>query len=119
VEGARRSAGPDHRHRVAADLPGQRRAPDDQAGRPHQVVHFKFAGKVGDQRTVTITGSTFSGCPGLVVSFVRPNGTVLSTKSTCNSNLTLGPSTLDAAGTWEILVDPQGPANGTLIIKVT
>ncbi|HEX4493907.1 MAG TPA: hypothetical protein VH914_22085 [Acidimicrobiia bacterium] len=81
--------------------------------------HFKFTGKVGDVRTVTITGSTFGGCPGLVVSFVRPNGTVLASQSTCNKTLTLGPSTLDAAGSWEILVDPQGPANGTLIIKVT
>ena len=84
-------------------------------------AHFRFAGKVGDSRTVTISGSTFNGfgCPGLVVSFVRPNGSVLSTTSTCNTNLVLGPSVLDGAGTWTIFVDPQGPAEGTLIIRLT
>jgi hypothetical protein len=82
-------------------------------------AHYKFAGTSGQSRTVTISGSTFAGCPGLVVSFIRPNGTVLSTNSTCNANLVLGPSVLDATGTWTILVDPQGPAKGTLIIKLT
>jgi hypothetical protein len=81
---------------------------------------FHFTGSIGDSRTVTISGSTFNAvCPGLVVSFVRPNGTVLSTQSTCNKDLVLGPSVLDAAGTWTVLVDPQGPSTGTLIIKLT
>ncbi len=82
-------------------------------------ARFRFAGKIGDSRTVTITGSTFAGCPGLVVSFVRPDGSVLSSQSTCNANLVLGPSVLDVTGNWTIFVDPQGPAKGTLIIKLT
>ena len=82
-------------------------------------AHFRFAGKIGDSRTVTITGSTFGGCPALVVSFVRPDGSVLSSTSTCNANLVLGPSVLDVDGNWTIFVDPQGPAKGTLIIKLT
>ena len=84
-------------------------------------AHFRFSGTSGDKRTVTITGNTFENgvCPGLVVSFVRPNGTVLSSTSTCNSDLTLGPSVLDATGNWTIFVDPQGSAKGTLVIKLT
>ena len=50
---------------------------------------------------------------------MRPNGTVLSSASTCNADLTLGPSVLDVTGVWTILVDPQGSPKGTLIIKVT
>jgi hypothetical protein len=44
---------------------------------------------------------------------------VLSSQSTCNANLVLGPSVLDVDGNWTIFVDPQGPAKGTLIIKLT
>jgi hypothetical protein len=85
-------------------------------------ARFKFVGTIGDSRTVTITGSTFGGgcpTPGIVVSFVRPGGTVLSSAATCGKTLTLGPSVLDATGNWTVLVDPQGPAKGTLIIKLT
>ena len=81
-------------------------------------ARFRFSGTSGDSRTVTITGSTFGGCPGLVVSFVRPGGTTLASTSTCNANLVL-PVVLDATGNWSIFVDPQGPAKGTLIIKLT
>jgi hypothetical protein len=81
--------------------------------------HFKFAGSTGASRTFTITSSTFEGCPALVVSFVRPNGSVFSTNTTCNANLVLGPSVLDATGNWSVFIDPQGPAVGTLILKLT
>jgi hypothetical protein len=85
---------------------------------PGENARFTFTGHAGDSRTVTISGSTFAGCPALVVSFVGPNGT-LSETSTCTADLVLGPSTLDADATWTVFIDPQGPAHGTLIIKLT
>jgi len=85
---------------------------------PGENARFTFTGHAGDSRTVTISGSTFGGCPALVVSFVGPNGT-LSETSTCTADLVLGPSTLDADATWTVFIDPQGPAHGTLIIKLT
>ena len=81
--------------------------------------YFSFAGKVGDSRTLTISLSTLTGCPALIVSFVRPNGSVLSTTSTCNADLVLGPSILDTTGTWKVVLDPQGSVTGTLIIRLT
>lgn len=80
---------------------------------------FSFDGKVGDSRTLTISLSTFTGCPALIVSFVRPNGTVFSSTSTCNADLVLGPSILDSTGTWKVALDPQGSVTGTLIIRLT
>jgi len=80
---------------------------------------YHFAGTATQTRRVTISYSTFSGCPAIVVSLVRPNGTTFSTNSTCNANLVLGPNVLDTTGTWTVFVDPQGPTTGTLVIKLT
>ena len=71
---------------------------------PGRNARYTFTGKVGDTRTVTITGSTYPGCPSIVVSFVRPNGTVLKSTTTCTKLLTLT-ATLDAAG--------SGPCSST------
>jgi hypothetical protein len=86
---------------------------------PGENARFTFTGQTGANRTVTISGSTFAGCPAIVVSFVRPAGSELSNTSTCAGNLVLGPSTLDANGTWTVFIDPRGAAKGTLIIKLT
>jgi hypothetical protein len=85
---------------------------------PGKNAIYHFTGKVGDSRTVTISGSTYP-CPGIVVSFLRPDGSVLKTDSTCTKDLTLTASSLDAAGTWTLFIDPQGPATGTMIIRLT
>lgn len=85
---------------------------------PGRNARYTFNGKVGDSRTVTITGSTYPGCPSIVVSFVRPNGTVLKSTTTCTNLLTLTAS-LDATGGWTLFIDPQGHAMGTMIIRLT
>lgn len=80
---------------------------------------FHFKGTAGQTRTLTISSSTFTGCAGVVVSFVRPNGTVLASVNGCDPNFALGPVTLDASGAWTAVVDPQGPGEGTMILKLT
>lgn len=82
---------------------------------------YQISGKSGDVRTVTITSSTYENdpCPSLVVSLKRPDGSVLTSAQTCGSTLTISGAVLDATGTWTLLVDPQGPATGTMIIRLT
>lgn len=79
---------------------------------------YRINGKAGDVRTVQITGSTYGGCPSIVVSLERPDGSVLTSSSTCTKSLTLQSITLDVTGTWTLLIDPQGPATGTMIIRL-
>jgi hypothetical protein len=87
---------------------------------PGENASYKFTGHSGDHRTVTITGSTYEGCPAAItVSLVRPNGSVLTTQSTCGATLTIANAAIDADGSWTLLVDPQGPATGTMIIRFT
>jgi hypothetical protein len=86
---------------------------------PGQNAVLSFSGTTGDQRTVSITSSTFPGCSSMFVSLVRPNGTQRSIKGTCSATLTLGPVSLDATGTWTILVDPPAAGTGTATLNLT
>jgi hypothetical protein len=85
---------------------------------PGKNAIYHFTGNVGDSRTVAISGSTYA-CPGIVVSFVRPNGSVLTSDNTCTKQLTLTAPNLDASGTWTLFIDPQGPTTGTMVIRFT
>jgi hypothetical protein len=82
------------------------------------VFHFK--GTIGQIRRVTVSSSTFAGCPGVIVSFLRPDGSVFATTNGgCAPDFVLGPGTLDANGSWTVLVDPQGPGEGTMVLRLT
>jgi hypothetical protein len=85
---------------------------------PGRTAAYHFNGKIGDSRTVSITGSTYSGCPSVLVSFVRPNATVRASTTTCTKTLTLT-TDLDADGGWTVFIDPQGAAMGTMIVRLT
>ncbi|HEX4489874.1 MAG TPA: hypothetical protein VH914_01600 [Acidimicrobiia bacterium] len=89
------------------------------AQQPGANGHFHFKGSAGQVRTVTVSWSTFTGCPGVVVSLVRPDGSVLASVDGCDANFVLGPATLDAKGKFTVIVDPQGPVEGTMIVKLT
>jgi hypothetical protein len=86
---------------------------------PGRNASYRFTGNVGDARTVTITGSTYPGCPSIVVSLLRPNGSTLTSTTTCTKLLTLTAASLDATGTWTVFIDPQGAAMGTMIVRIT
>jgi hypothetical protein len=85
---------------------------------PGENALYRVNGNVGDHRTLSITSSTYDGCPSVVASFLRPDGSVLTSDMTCNSTLTL-PADFDVAGTWTLFIDPQGPATGTMILRLT
>ena len=85
---------------------------------PGTQAIYRINGKAGDVRTVQITGSTYGGCPSIVVSLKRPDGSVAASSSTCTRSLTLSNITLDATGSWSLVIDPQGPATGTMIIRL-
>ncbi len=86
---------------------------------PGKNALFTWSGTSGQARTITVTGSTFTGCDALHVSAMRPNGTTLTFGGTCSGSLTVGPFTLDATGTWTILVDPLGSTTGTASVALT
>jgi hypothetical protein len=86
---------------------------------PGENALYTFTGHAGDKRTVSISGSTYEGCPAVVVSIIRPNQSVLTSTSTCGSTLSLSNLGIDADGTWTLFIDPQGPATGTMIIRLT
>ncbi len=79
---------------------------------------FTFPGAIGDGRSVTVTAPTFSApnCYSLVL--LRPDGSTKATTGACATAATLAPQTLDVAGTWTVLVDPQGVAVGTATVGV-
>ncbi|HEX4491228.1 MAG TPA: hypothetical protein VH914_08505 [Acidimicrobiia bacterium] len=87
---------------------------------PGTNAAYHINGKTGDVRTVTITGSTYDAgaCPAVVVTLRRPDGSTLTSQSTCSNTLTIANVTLDANGSWTLFVDPQGPATGTMVIRL-
>jgi hypothetical protein len=88
---------------------------------PGTDAFFQIAGHAGDTRTVTISASTYERhpCPALVVALRRPDGTVATSAKTCGGGLTIAKVRLDRTGTWTLFIDPQGPATGTMIIRLT
>jgi len=89
------------------------------AEQPGANGRYRFKGSVGEVRTLTVPWSTFDGCPGVVVSLLRPNGSVLASVDGCDPNFVLGPVTLDTNGLYTIVVDPQGRAEGSTILRLT
>jgi hypothetical protein len=87
---------------------------------PGTNAAYHINGKSGDVRTVTITGSTYDAgsCPAVVVTLRRPDGSTLTSQTTCTSALKIASVQLDATGSWTLFIDPQGPATGTMIIRM-
>jgi hypothetical protein len=87
---------------------------------PGRNAAYHIKGKNGDVRTVTITGSTYDAgsCPDLSVTLRRPDGSTLTSQTTCTKTLTISNAHLDATGSWTLFIDPQGPATGTMIIRL-
>jgi hypothetical protein len=84
---------------------------------PGQNARFTFSGTSGDSDTVTITAATFPSS--YIVSLVRPDGSTAAAQGFAGATGTLGPVTLDATGTWTILVDPSGTDTGTATVKLS
>jgi hypothetical protein len=89
-------------------------------GTPGQNAKLTFSAPAG--RTVTLTASVVtigtSGCCSTMVSILRPDGTKLVSPTYVGTNGRSLTTTLPAAGTYTVVVDPQGPATGGMTLAL-
>ena len=86
-----------------------------------QNVELTFAGPVGQRVSMSMTGVTIgtSSCCGSLVSITRPDGGYLAAPSFVGTKGGfVDTRTLPQAGTYTILVDPQGDAAGSITLAL-
>jgi F0F1-type ATP synthase membrane subunit c/vacuolar-type H+-ATPase subunit K len=83
---------------------------------PGQIANITFEGTSSQQVTVHITSSNLS-C--VAVTLKQPNGSTLTTKSSCAADFNLTTQTLPTTGTYTIKIDPSGSNTGNLNVDVT
>lgn len=83
---------------------------------PGQNANITFEGTSSQQVTVGITSSTLS-C--VAVTLKQPNGSTLTSKSSCAASFNLLMQTLPTTGTYTIKIDPSGANTGNLNVNVT
>jgi hypothetical protein len=88
---------------------------------PGQNAKLTFSGTAG--RTVTLTASAVtigsSGCCSTMVSILKPDGTRLVSPTYVGTNGRSLTTTLPAAGTYSVVVDPQGAATGGMTLALS
>jgi YD repeat-containing protein len=83
---------------------------------PGQNADITFEGTASQQVTVSVANSTMS-C--IAVTLKQPNGSTLTTKSSCGTSFSLTTQTLPTTGTYTIKIDPSGANTGNLNVNVT
>jgi YD repeat-containing protein len=84
---------------------------------PGQNALYTFSGTAGQQVSITLSGSTYVGCNAVVVSILKPDGTTLGSQGICNGTSGfLDSQTLPSAGTYTVLVNPQGTTTGSITL---
>lgn len=83
--------------------------------RPGQRFQVTFNGSAGQLVTVRLTGSTLGCVWGYLL---KPDGTTLTSKTSCSASFDLTQSTLPTTGTYTVLVDP-GITSGSITVQVT
>jgi len=86
-----------------------------------QNARLAFSGTAGQQVNVQVSNSTFTGgCWSLILSILKPDGTVLNSANTCGSgDVDLSFVTLPVTGTYTALVDPQGVGTGSVLVTLS
>jgi hypothetical protein len=87
-----------------------------KTGTPGQNAAFTFTGVVGKHIAVLLSAATYKAC---FVTLFRPDGSGAA-GSTCGAipqGAFIEPFTLDQAGTWKIVVDPQGSTTGKATLQ--
>ena len=106
-------------YKVAADYSGTisigRSAKNVTITTPGQNGQLTFAGTSGTGITLTASNVTISNSE---VSILNPDGTTLAARDITTAGGQIQ-ATLGATGTYTILVDPQGPATGTMTLALT
>jgi YD repeat-containing protein len=89
-------------------------------GSPGQNALYTFSGTAAQQATLSLTGSTYTGCSAVVQSILKPDGTSLGSSGICNSTTgSLGPLTLPTTGTYTVFINPQGTTTGSVNVNLT
>jgi YD repeat-containing protein len=84
---------------------------------PGQSARYTFSGTAGQQASLTLSGSTYTGCNAVIVSILKSDGTSLGSTGICNgSSGFLDSLTLPTTGTYTVLVDPQGTTTGSITL---
>jgi YD repeat-containing protein len=86
---------------------------------PGQNALYTFTGTSGQQLSVNLTGSTYTGCNAVIVSILKADGTSLGSTGLCNtSSGLLNTVTLPADGTYTVKIDPQGTTTGSITAQL-
>ncbi len=83
---------------------------------PGQNGDYTFSGTASQQVTVSVTSNTTS-C--VAVTLKQPNGSTLTSTSSCFGSFNLAQQTLPTTGTYTITVNPSGSNTGSLNLSVT
>ena len=86
-------------------------------GTPGQNASYTFSGTSSQQVTVQMTNNTTGAC--VAVALKQPNGSTLTSTTSCGSNFNLSQQTLPATGTYTITVNPSGSGTGSIDVRVT
>ena len=82
-----------------------------------QNARYTFSGSVGQQLSMNLSGNTYVGCNAVVVSVLQPNGSTVGSAGICNGSTGFMDSiTLPVAGTYTVLVNPQGTTTGSVTV---
>jgi len=85
-----------------------------------QSARYTFTGTAGQQASITMSGSTYTGCSAVIVSILKPDGSSLGSQGICNSSSGfLDSQTLPSTGTYTVVVDPQGTATGSITLLLS
>jgi YD repeat-containing protein len=83
-----------------------------------QNARYTFSGTSGQQISLTLTNSTYSGCIALATSILKPDGTTLGSTSICGATGFIDSMTMPVTGTYTVLVDPGGTATGSVTLQL-
>jgi YD repeat-containing protein len=83
---------------------------------PGQNGRLTFAGTSGQLVTVRVTGNTMAN---VTVKLLRPDDTVLTTKTSAAAAFNLTQQTLPSSGTYAITIDPSNQNTGSMTVSAT
>jgi YD repeat-containing protein len=83
---------------------------------PAQNAYLTFSGTFGQQLGINLTSGSYAACN---LTLYSPTGSTVTSASCGGATDTIAPVTLMASGTYQILIDPQGAASGSVTVQVT
>jgi lipid-binding SYLF domain-containing protein len=84
-----------------------------------QNARYTFSATAGQQISLTLTNSTYTGCISLATSILKPDGSTLGSTSLCGgASGFIDSMTIPVTGTYTVLVDPGGTATGSVTLQL-